>query len=967
MRLRRALLIVLLGAAAGALLARLRPWSGTGSVPASRTRQEQPPAGPPVVFAPAPGGFHTAWLVAGPFGKPLAAPGSLSEPVEGRPAGRDGAGGGGRWRLCTGAGGAGGGPGVYYHAGSLESEGGPRRIIIQSSGPARAWLNGRPLGRAGQDPLLGNWDATFDAELRPGGNRLLVEVDASGGPAGPRLGLMIRRGEAPAPERVALRLADASRRRLLQLLARALELDSEGVWTEPGRRIAAKLARVGSAPEVGGEVALEVCLSKGRPEAAVTAAIPVAGAPRLLPAAGLLRQAVDLSLTAPEGDYLWLELEASLAGTAGAEPLRRFSRSFYAGAGMLDAARKLAADARAVEASRPGSDGALLAGLKAEKALLMLAGLEPGAGSGEGAGTWQYWRPGEAEARAALEEISAGAEALDAARRGRDPLAGRTGWLERAYRCATDGSLQPYRLYVPRRLADPSERQRSRAPLLVYLHGYVPGYDKHFWVEEQSLAGLCAAAEQTGAVLLVPFGRSNTDFVSIGEVDVLRAMDESCRRYPVDRGRVYLLGYSMGGYGAYALAAHFPDRFAGLLSMDGRPVPYYLDHQVQLSGRLDLPAYKQFCLNLDNPFLLTPNLIYVPAHIYHATSDSLVLPEWSRLMARAVRESGGDAFLHEFDGDHWSGFEALTRPETLELLLAGRRPARPSGTVVRTFSPRFGRAWWLEISAIDRWTEPAQLAAMDDGGGAVRVRAENVRAFVLRDISGPRAAVSGAEAYDLVSVRGAAGRWSVSGRLKSAPRPGRWAKTAELSGPMREACNTPFTVVWGSAGAEDRTAANRAGALRFAEEWHGFARGRPPVRDEAELSAADKAGRSIILFGSPESSRLLRQAAPTLECRISEDRFEVAGRRAMLGAGRGLVLTRPSPWAPGNDRYLVVCMGRFYGEGLSVNHKLDLVPDFVVFGPGSEGEGEPPAVLAGFFDSDWRADPELVEVFPPRP
>src|SRR5438876_144659 len=33
-------------------------------------------------------------------------------------------------------------------------------------------------------------------------------------------------------------------------------------------------------------------------------------------------------------------------------------------------------------------------------------------------------------------------------------------------------------------------------------------------------------------------------------------------RVPVDRSRLYLTGYSMGGYGAYRLASLYPDLFA---------------------------------------------------------------------------------------------------------------------------------------------------------------------------------------------------------------------------------------------------------------------------------------------------------------------------------------------------------------------------------------------------------------------
>ncbi|MHC4917904.1 MAG: hypothetical protein ACYTGB_20705, partial [Planctomycetota bacterium] len=154
-------------------------------------------------------------------------------------------------------------------------------------------------------------------------------------------------------------------------------------------------------------------------------------------------------------------------------------------------------------------------------------------------------------------------------------------------------------------------------------------------------------------------------------------------------------------------------------------------------------------------------------------------------------------------------------------------------------------------------------------------------------------------------------------------------------------------------------------AWRFAREWETFAKGLPPVRSEKELSDEEKKTKTIILFCRPSRSALLREAGPTLECKLSDTEFEIAGQKAALGADRGVVLTRPSPWAAKKDRYLVVCTGLFYGEHAADNHKLDLVPDFIVFTPGKEGEGESPAVLAGYFDSDWKADASLVETFKP--
>jgi len=50
-------------------------------------------------------------------------------------------------------------------------------------------------------------------------------------------------------------------------------------------------------------------------------------------------------------------------------------------------------------------------------------------------------------------------------------------------------------------------------------------------------------------------------------------LDEVEKKYPVDKSRVYLTGLSMGGYGAWALAAYEPNRFAAVAPICGGGEP----------------------------------------------------------------------------------------------------------------------------------------------------------------------------------------------------------------------------------------------------------------------------------------------------------------------------------------------------------------------------------------------------------
>src|SRR4029079_4264683 len=104
-------------------------------------------------------------------------------------------------------------------------------------------------------------------------------------------------------------------------------------------------------------------------------------------------------------------------------------------------------------------------------------------------------------------------------------------------------------------------------PLVIFLHGYDPNINKHRWWEAKDFSAVCARHD---AFMAIPFGRSNTDFQSCGEVDVLDVIAEMKKLYLIDTQRIYLYGYSMGGMGVYTLAAHNADLFAAGIVLAGR-------------------------------------------------------------------------------------------------------------------------------------------------------------------------------------------------------------------------------------------------------------------------------------------------------------------------------------------------------------------------------------------------------------
>ncbi len=101
--------------------------------------------------------------------------------------------------------------------------------------------------------------------------------------------------------------------------------------------------------------------------------------------------------------------------------------------------------------------------------------------------------------------------------------------------------------------------QGNKIPMFVWLHGRGDkSTDLHFLNERLRSKGEVAPAN---ALVLHAFGRQCVGYKNAGTTDVLEAIDFVCDNYPIDKDKIVLIGFSMGGAGVWHVAARNADRF----------------------------------------------------------------------------------------------------------------------------------------------------------------------------------------------------------------------------------------------------------------------------------------------------------------------------------------------------------------------------------------------------------------------
>jgi predicted esterase len=539
-------------------------------------------------------------------------------------------------------------------------------------------------------------------------------------------------------------------------------------------------------------------------------------------------------------------------------------------------------------------------------------------------------------------------------------------------------------------------------PLYVWLHGRGDkNTDLHFLYERATRAGQITPA---GAIVLHPFGRHCVGWKHAGEIDVMEAIGDVQANYNIDPERIVLIGFSMGGAGAWHIGAHYSSFWIAVAPGAGfaetaryqrlTPDRYPPWYEQKLWGLYDVPGYVR-------------NLFNTEVIAYSGELDKQI--QAARVMEEAFQSEGRE--LTHLIGP---GVEHKYEPETLQELLrrleaivAKGRALFPKEAHLQTRTVRYGHQSWIVAEQLEEHWAESRIDAVRTPD-RYEVTTKNVVRFKLilpgefqaktefvvdGEVMPAAAPGQGLRLPDKVGSftitnRGVETRppQFVPGQAAFIRRNGKWRwltpdaeetaarhllKRPQLQGPIDDIYMRQFLVITPTGKSKNPRfqAWVDFEIAHFRDRWRALMRGEPPMKTDVEFTDAD-ATRPLVLWGDPDSNSVMRRMLDKTWIDFQDGQWTFGGQSfdgdrfvpALIYPRR---VTRTTP-AFGNsparqatsDVYTVLNSGLTFREGHDRTNSLQnpKLPDWAVIDLSQPPDAFTPGRIhdAGFFDEYWQ-------------
>jgi pimeloyl-ACP methyl ester carboxylesterase len=566
--------------------------------------------------------------------------------------------------------------------------------------------------------------------------------------------------------------------------------------------------------------------------------------------------------------------------------------------------------------------------------------------------------------------LKQGGERATALRDGKAPWLAQTGLVARGYQSKIDSSVQPYGMVVP--------------------PGFVPGgapLRLDFWIHGRGetlseLSFIDGVQKNPGqfvppnAYVLHLYGRYCCANKLAGEVDLFEALGHARKYYPVDDDRVVVRGFSMGGAGCWQFAVHFPGFFCAAAPGAGfSETPDFL--KVFQNETLKPTWFEQKLWRMYDCTDYAVNLFNLPTVAYSGEIDRQ--KQAADIMEKALTAEGikmthiiGPKTAHSY---HPAAKVEINR--RIDAIAARGRDPLPEHVKFTTFTLRYNQSHWVTIDGMEEHWERARVDADIEHDG-FKVITKGVTALTLSILPGhypfpvnkkAKVLLDGAR-FDAPlpeSDRSWTASFAKSGRKwellrQSAVRNPQSAlvKQHGLQGPIDDAFLDSFLMVLPSGTPMNETVGRwtQRESEHSIDHWRKQYRGDARVKQDSTVTDDDIAQHNLVLWGDPQSNKLLSRIADKLPIHWTAAGLRV-GAQTFDASHHAPVMIFPNPINP--KRYVVLNSGFTFREYDYLNNarQVPKLPDWAVVDLRTPPNSRWPGAIAAadFFNEQWQLKP----------
>ncbi len=564
--------------------------------------------------------------------------------------------------------------------------------------------------------------------------------------------------------------------------------------------------------------------------------------------------------------------------------------------------------------------------------------------------------------------LKQGQERAKDLREGKSPWTTATGLLARGYLSKIDGSVQPYGIIVPETYKQDSPDKHR---LDLWCHGRSENLTELSFVNDCQRAK--AEFMPPGAFVMRLYGRYCCANKFAGEIDALEAIRDVEKHYPIDKNRVVIRGFSMGGAACWHFAVHYPSLWAA--AAPGAGFSETADFLKVFQNEFVKPTwYEQKLYHMYDATDYAGNLFNCPTVAYSGADDTQKQAA-DMMFAAAKRE--GLTFKYLIGPHTKHAYEPETKKELIkeiDAIVEKGRDETPAEVRFTTYTLRYNHDAWVTVDGLEKHWDRAQVnAKLSDAG--ITADTKNISALTLSISAGKipfektAAAKVTLDGTELEAGKARAnGSWTAHFRKEDgkwkrvdSTNDGQLAKRHGLQGPIDDAFMGSFMMVRPTGkplnekvGAWAETEMNHA-----VDAWRKQFRGEAPITADDAVTDADIADHNLVLWGDPSSNKVLARIADKMPIHWDSAKVTV-GKDAYSAADHVPVLIFPNPLNP--KRYVVINSGFTFREYDYLNNarQISKLPDYAVLDvrtpPSPRWPGK--VVTAGFFDEKWQVQPD---------